>query len=358
MIYAGKKAINATKIIHSLNHTQVNKCCDINSQHTSLIKTLDFKIGEPIYNLSTGLYYITIDNATYVINIYMPVSSSDYLVIRNKDNISLYISTIPYPIVAYELAVRGDVSSGHAMSNTINDNIDSFMFIGNSTYSGVPYVTSPMSINRITSIVLNSSDGSTNSSSLKINPKHTLGSLPNGVCDVLLINSDNLSCVEVAKTSKEILSGGVDWQYIEEYSIDKYYVFFAPYGNAAYRDDANSIRCSHFEAVSYSTLISTNISKNCIALSYGKYGNGIFIKIAKSVLDIHGDKDFATEMQKWVLAKAVSNYPIYIEYQLQEPIYNNSMLDEYHLKSFYPETTITVTGASGFSIFYKKLLIT
>ena len=60
-------------------------------------------------------------------------------------------------------------------------------------------------------------------------------------------------------------------------------------------------------------------------------------------------------MQKWVTAQAISDNPIYIEYEISNTIYNTILIDEYHVKTWYPNTTITVDGNNGFSIFYKAL---
>ena len=56
-----KKPISALKLIHTLNHTQTNKFCDINTDHLDLIKTLDYTLGKRIYDLRAGLYKIVIN---------------------------------------------------------------------------------------------------------------------------------------------------------------------------------------------------------------------------------------------------------------------------------------------------------
>ena len=172
--------------------------------------------------------------------------------------------------------------------------------------------------------------------------------------DYIVINADQLIAHNIINTSREILSGGLNWVFQEQYSDSQYYVFFAKNMNVKYNNISNSIRCSHFESVSCDELINSNTKKNCIAVSCDSYENGFWIKISASILNIHGNKNFGEEMQKWILAKAVSDNPIYIEYQLSNSIYDTILIDEYHVKTWYPNSKITIDNCN-FSIFYKAI---
>ena len=355
ILLPNKKPITALKLLHSINHTQVGRCCYINKQHESLIKILNYTINEPIYNLEAGLYKIVIDGITFIIDMYFYLTDADHLIIRNANSIDVVVASNHYPIVPYKLLSVKDTASHYDLQDTVNDFIDAIMVVGNTQYTGSPSMNSPASINRIASINISTLSGE-NSNELKIPLKHTLGSLPNGVKDTVIINADQLIAHDIINTSKEVLSGGLDWQYKQDLSTDEYYVFFGKYDNVKLNNNSNSMRCSHFEVVSCSSLINKSTKKNCIASSYGSYGNGIFIKIASSILDIHGDKDFAQEMKKWILMQAISQNPIYIEYETSKPIYNTILIDEYHAKTWFPNTRISVEGNYGFSVFYKTLL--
>lgn len=354
MILVGKKPISALKLIHTLNHTQTNRFCDLHTDHVNLIKTLDYTIGERIYDLKAGLYKIIFDENEYIIDIYFDLNNGDFLLINSKYDIALYMaSSTPYNIIPYKINSIENVVSLYNIES-INDNIDIIMVAGKTTYTGNPSLENPAAINRIPSINIKTKY-ETESNSLNIPFKHTLGNLPNGIRDYVIINADQLIAHEIINTSREVLSGGLNWQYKEEYSNSEYYVFFTEYKNIKSNNTANSIRCSHFESVSCDKLLDESIKKNCIATSYDSYGNGIWIKIAASVLDIHGNKDFAVEMKKWIFTQAVSNNPIYIEYQISDTIYNTFLIDEYHVKTWYPNTTVTLDDNYEFSIFYKAL---
>ena len=346
-----KKPISALKLIHTYNHTQTNKLCDIHKDHLSLIKTLDFTIGERIYNLHSGIYKIIIDEIEYIIDIYYDLSNGDFLIINNADDISLFMAgSTHYSIIPYKINTIKNTESSYI--NTVNDSIDIIMIAGKTEFIGSPSLENPTKINRISNIKINSQSG-LNTDSLSIALKHSLGKLPNGARDYIVINSEQMIAHYIINTSKEILSGGIDWEYKEEYSNDDYYVFFAKYINVKLNNTPDSIRCSHFESVSCDELLDFNNTKNCISTSYGDYENGIWIKIAASVLDIHGNKDFGQVMQKWILTQAVSSNPIYIEYQITNTMNKTILIDEYHVKTWYPITTVSVDN--DFSIFYKAL---
>lgn len=349
-----KKPISALKLIHTLNNTQINRFCDISTDHINLIKNIDYTINERIYNLQAGLYKIIINEIEYIIDIYFNLSDGDYLIIRSECDIVLYMaSNVQYRIIPYRINTTKNIISSYNIES-INDNIDMLMIAGKTDYFGDASLENPGKINRISNITINTNSGS-KSDSLNIPLKHTLGNLPNGVRDSIIINSDQLIAHEIINTSREILSGSLNWQYKESYSNTEYYVFFAEYKNVKYNNTTNSIRCSHFESVSCDELLDESTNKNCIATSYESYGAGIWIKINKSVLDIHGCKDFGDEMKKWIFNQAISDNPIYIEYEISNTIYNTILIDEYHVKTWYPKTTITLNTDCEFSIFYKAL---
>ena len=185
--------------------------------------------------------------------------------------------------------------------------------------------------------------------------KHTLGKMPNGALDYIIINPDKSIAHDIINTSKEILSGGLDWQFKEEYSNNEYYVFFTKYSNVKCNNSNDSLRCTHFECVSHDTLINESTKKNCISVSNDSYENGIWIKVSAKVLDIHGNKNFNNEMSKWILAQAISENPIYIEYEITNTIHNTILMEKYNIKSWYPNTSISVDNNYNFSIFYKSL---
>jgi hypothetical protein len=348
-----KKPISALKLIHTTNHTQSNRFCNINNNHLDIIKPLDFKLGKRIYNLNAGLYSIVIDGVTYIIDVYFDLSNGDFFIIKNKDCITLYMAgSTPYPITPYKVNSIENNNTSLYNIESVNNHIDMIIVSGDTKYTGEPSLDNPATINRIPSININTEHGS-ESDSITIPFKHTLGSLPNGAKDYTVINTDQLITHNIINTDKEVLSGGLNWKYMEEYSDTNYYVFFTEYPNIKNSNNSESIRCSHFKSVPYNELINFNTKKNCIATSSDDNTNGIWIKIATSVLDIHGDKNIVDEMKRWIRIQAISINPIYIEYELTDTIYDTVLIDEYHVTTWYPNTKVTFNNNA--SIFYKAL---
>lgn len=348
-----KKPISALKLIHNINHTQINRVCDIDVTHQEFIKDLDYTIGERIYDLKAGLYKVLINGIEYIIDVYFELSNGDFFVIKSENDITLYMAgSTPYRIIPYKINSIKNISSTHSI-DSINDNIDIILLGGETDHVGSPSLDNPAKINRISSLNIITSGTETNRNDIPL--KHTLGKLPNGARDYIIINSDQLIAHDIINTSKEILSGSLNWDFEESYSNSEYYVFFAKYPNVKFNNTPDSIRCSHFESVSCDTLLDQNTKMNCIATSYDSYENGIWIKIAASVLNIHGDKDFGEEIKKWIYTQAVSDNPIYIEYEISNTKYNTILIDEYHIKTYYPNTLINFNNDYELSVFYKTL---
>lgn len=379
MANLGTKYIDALNLIHSTNHTKVNRLSNININHIGIIKQItDYEIGEKIENLDAGLYKVLIDGNDYIIDIYFKMSNDDYLIIKDKNNISLYIEDNKYPIIAYlynETEIPGE------LYNTVNSHIDCITVIGN-TKSNTPSLDKPVTIDRITQLNIKS-EYESNSDEVIIPLKYSLGKLPNGAYDYIIINSEQMIVHNIINTRKEILSAGLNWQYKKEYSNNNYYVFFANKSNIKANNGSDSIRCSHFESVSYDRLKNANTNKNCIAVSNDYYNNGIWIKINKNVLDINISEDneyidydsvVLDEMKKWISYQSTSENPIYIEYQLSDTIYNSIILDKeytgnniftdkYYIKTWYGNNTIISIDTNlestscDFSVLYKSLPI-
>lgn len=351
MMTMGTIPISVLKLVHGINSFNPVRYCEIHNAHT--LKSLSFTYGKAIYNLDAGLYKINIDGVDYVFDLYYKLVDGDFIVINNANDIKLYRSLTYHTIIPYKLKTIKSIVGSNTLQNTINSTVDCIAIDASTKYSGYPSMNNPMDINRIVSMNIKTSSGN-NSDSLKINFKGTFGSLPNGVHDSIIINPEVMIMHNIINTHKEVLSGGMEWEYKKNLSDSKYYVFFAKNNNMKLINSADAIRSSHFEAVACSTLISKSTQKNCISLSSSPYNNGIWVKIAASILDIHGDKDFAQEFQKWLLTKSVSNNPIYVEYQLQNTSYSMSLIDEYHVKTFQGNTNISVEDNIPFSVFYKS----
>jgi hypothetical protein len=358
MTTQGIKHINALKLLHTTNHTKVDRVCHINENHyNNFVKKLDYVVGEPIYDLDAGLYEVSIDNKDYVIDIYFSlIDNGDYLVIKDKFNIALYRSFNHYPIIAYlkESIIENSLQT-ITITDTVNSNIDAVLLSSITDISvSTGTLENPVSINRINSISITTGFDD-NKNEFKIPLKRSLGCLPNGVMDYFIINNEQQIAHEIINTRREILSDGMNWQYQKDYSNDNYYVFFVNKTNVKNNNDNKSLRCTHFETVNYSDIINPNIKKNCIAVSDDSIDNGIWIKIKSSLLDIKDNENINIELSNFINSKLKSENPICIEYQLTDTLYNTILIDDYSIKTWFNTTEFNMNSNCDYSLFYKSL---
>ena len=358
MITLGTKHINALKLLHTTNHTKVDRVCNINENHyNNFVKKLDYVVGEPIYNLDAGLYEINIDSNEYIIDVYFKLSEGDCIIIKDKFNIALYRSGNPYPVIAYLKESVINTSQSSTLNNTVNSNLDAIVlssYIDMSVSKGT--LEKPVRINRVNSITINTKIDDYTKDEFNISLKRSLGCLPNGVMDYFIINNEQQIAHEIINTRREILSDGMNWQYQEDYSTTDYYVFFANKSNVKCNNDNTSLRCTHFETVSFDDIINSNIKKDCIAVSNNSGNNGIWIKIKSSLLNVENNEDINTEFSNFINSKLKSENPIYIEYQLTKTLFNTILIEDYNIKTWFNKTEFNINSNCDYSLFYKSLI--
>jgi len=348
-----KKPIPMNHIIHSVNHIQYDRGCIISKSHTYEIKKLEYELGKVQYNVRAGLYRIDIDGVEYIIDVFYNLTDADHFIIYDKYNIFMVRGDIYYPVIPYKVLSTQNNLKQYNITNSLNDNVSMIMIVGKTTTLLEPALDHPCQIIRLSNFDFSSSG--TGVSTLEFGFKYGLGCMPNGAKDLFVLNAEQLECHVVMNTNKEILSGGLNWQLQEEYVTDDHYVFFAKYDNIADNIYGTSLRCTHLPTMGLETLLDKNTKINCISTSGPRHEHGLWIKLAKSVLNIHGDKNISNEFCMWVAKMASSNNPIYIEYEINGTKYINFTIDEYHLKTFYPKTFIKSNNGCEFSVFYKGL---
>lgn len=355
IVVEGKKPIPMNHMVHSLNHTQVVRCCMLNGSHMEDIQSITFEHDKNVDYLPAGIYKTTLeDGLEYAFDLYYPLlDSPNHFLVKNNGNMYMVINSVHYPVIPYRILPDQASGSSIKLEHSINDNVSMIMLAGKTVSTGTPSLDHPIDINRIENLDFKST-GVNDENTLSFPLKYHLGKLPNGTHDILIINSEQMVCHVIMRTAKEILSAGLDWNLIADVSNERYYVFFAEYNNVKRSDTADGLRCTHFNPVSIETLLNSN--GNYIAVSNDNFPNGICIKIDSEVLDIHGDKNVTTEFKKWLASKATGDNPLYIEYETNNVKFHQILLDEYHIKSYYPETTITLENNYDFSIFYKGLI--
>ena len=354
MILDRKKPISVLKLVHTFNHTQTNRYCDIHIDHADFIKPLKYKLNRGIYNLNAGLYKIKINDTEYIIDVYFDLKDGDYLIIRSEYNIGIYMAgSTRYNVIPYKIHSTKDIKTSCNI-NTVNGGLDAIVIGGTTVADNNPSINNPSKIDRLSNIVINTESGN-NFDSYTIDFKHQLGRLPDGARDYIIINTDQLIAHNIINTSKEILSAGLNWTYQEDFTSADYYVFFAEYNKVKKSDSNGSIRCSHFKSVTCERLLNKANKNNCIAVSNDNYNNGIWLKISKTDLEIRKPKEANAAIKKFILEKASSENPIYIEYQLDKTDYNTLLIDDYNINTWFNNTKISINNEYGISVFYKSL---
>jgi len=340
--------MDSLNLLHLNNHTPVNRICDIHKNHNDFVKDLQYTIGKPIYNMDAGLYKIIFDGIEYIIDVYFKLTESNFLMINSKYDITIYVAGNPYPVIPYKINSTNNGSSYEI--NTVNSDIDTVVISG--------------AEKRIEYLTFRSQHGSDNDI-VEIPLKYSLGKLKNGLTDYFIINTAQQTAHIILNTYKEMLTNGLDYNYVEELSdrveanTKDYYIFFI---NRQIIKISGDIYCTDFKPTTYNKLISNEtITENYIATGTYLNNNGIWLKIKKSLFNItdkeleyNGTDIIVNRFRKWIKGRMQSN-PIYVEYELSNTIFSTILIDDYHIKTWYPNTTISLENNYDFSIFYKSL---
>ena len=345
-----------THQIHNMNHTQTRKVAVISNAHNidnNIINTLETNESNTFRNLNAGIYKININGKTYVFNLYYTLMIIDYLRIESVDKAYCSHNMKRYPIKLYELIGYVDTNKSfeYELNKTINSYVDVLIIDGITTVSGTPSIGNPAEIVSISTVKFNTSnEDESKKEELKIYLKNNIKSLPNGVKDLFVLDSDLQNHHIIHRIGRTLFSGNEDWKLLENLSNSRFSVFFCPNDNARLENTSNNINCSHFPCVNGSTLINQSTGYDCISTGYGEYGNGFLVKISTNYVEQDVDK-----FKVWLNERFLSDKPIVVEYALENYRYKTILLDEYHIKTFYPFTKLSVSGDHNISYFYKCL---
>lgn len=190
--------------------------------------------------------------------------------------------------------------------------------------------------------------------SIVLELKKYIKSLPNSIHDTLIINAEQQICQTIHRISKKIFLGNDNWNYV---SSNNKTVLFSLSDNNIKQEDSNSIyynmRCSHFVCNKCNILIDEDYKVTGISSMCGNYGNGIFVRVPIEIIDMD---DKINSFNNWIRDELYNGRMFIIEYELSQPIYKTYLLDEYHVKTFYPITNINNINNYDISYGYKSLI--
>lgn len=212
-------------------------------------------------------------------------------------------------------------------------------------------------IRSLTNIVITTSDSNNeNSQQTIIELKHPIRSLPNRCCDTLIIDGEQEICNLIYKVGKKVCIGNDNWIYV---SHNDQSVLFKLYDDTVslsngYNQYGYNMRCSHFIFRERSTLIANDYKISGISnMDTNDDGNGgFYLRVPLKIIDLN---DKVNSLNRWILNELYNKKYFVIEYELQYPIYKKFLIDNYHIKTFYPETYINTINIP-ITYCYKSIL--
>lgn len=357
------------------NHIRVKRIVNMLSEDYKVLTETPNEDGELIAtNKSPGLYRININGISYIINISDTITSSDELHIKDQYNIYYTIDGIKKYIIPYEYigpdsrygnimefklesGLKSIATGDYIINNTVDDILDGLSVVGNSimTFNSdneydiqSPY--NPAELNSISSFTVTTKNVNIpeKNYSLKINLKNNIKRLPSGISDIFIMDSVRKEAYIIYRIGKLILTGNEAWEIIN--STDKYCIFFMQYDHVSTGMDDTSINCNYFPSITDTKMNTDDKITYAISNSNNENKRGIYIRIPVDIIesqDIDGFKNY--------LKNVFKTTPIVVEYLLYNNVYKSVLLDEYCIKQFYDNTTVSLDINTQFACFAKVL---
>ena len=303
---------------------------------TEKCNTLEFNSSNTVNtytNLVPGLYKIIISSNIYYFILDESTEYKDVLYINNICNVYIMHNNIKKYIKLYMLSdYITTYESSYQIKNTVETFLDGIIVEGETIYSNKS-IDSPSELQSLNTITISTSNDK-DSDELKILLKNSIKRLPCGICDTFFMDSVYCNAFTIHNIGRTILSGSEPWEIIEKYCDSDYNVFFCNYDNIAIGNNKNYINCCSLESTVFNEL--TNYNGSCICIGNSNSTKGVYVKI---------QKQYAEDLLefKGFLRKQIIDYkPFIVEYLLDKPIYKSVLLDEYHVKTFFKNTSIKI----------------
>lgn len=397
---------------HNYNNTTIKFAAESNIILSQYITESSNENGEIIIrNKEPGCYNIYLDNSLYLLIINEKIDGANYICVKEYNKINRSTSLINQRHIAYK-SINGKISKvglyklykndsvietdennkeikWFKINNTVNSYIDGIVIGGCSTlildskfpihasyiyqdgkdivypvharylsqsnnelpivnakyiYSNIsPYT--PLKLNSINHVdIISRCNNKTHK--LPILFKNNIKSLPSGVRDVFVLDSINQKAFIIFNIGRVIFSGAEDWKLI--YHNNNYATYFLKQEYVHVGEDDNSILCNYFPSVTNSKMLNDNTFYYGISNSNDDDNRGFYIRIP---IDLLEEVD-VTSFKKFLRNKFTTR-PVVVEYLLHDCKYKSVLLDEYHIKQFYPYTEFYLGDNMEFAILNK-----
>lgn len=216
-------------------------------------------------------------------------------------------------------------------------------------------IYNPYNIHSISKISITSSDSPitdiSNNYITETTLQNNIKSLPNGIKDTLILNSEQYQAHVIYRIGRSFLTGGETYIFISDKSDSNSWLFWVSNSNIRMSSLPNNVICSHLQSKSYDEIVNGDIG---ICVSTQNHGNGLFIRIpSMEVNNTYTNK--STIFRKWLQNQVNIGRPIIVEYHLSSYKYKTILLDKYRVKTFYNKTYIKNNNNYNISYFYKTL---
>lgn len=216
-------------------------------------------------------------------------------------------------------------------------------------------IDNPYDIRSISKFNIISSNTPTSNTSNNYNTEillqNNIKSLPNGIKDTLILNTEQYQAHIAYRIGRSFLTGGENYIFISDKSDNNSWLFWMANKNIRISSDIGSIVCSHLKSKTPDSVINGEIG---ISVSTREYGNGAFIRIPS--MEVHGEHIIESIIFKqWLQNQIDIKIPVVIEYQLSSYKYKTVLLDRYRAKTFYNKTYVRLDDNYKVSYFYKTL---
>lgn len=216
-------------------------------------------------------------------------------------------------------------------------------------------LTNPYRIYSISNFTITSSNSpisdNTNNYNTEIVLQNNIKSLPNGIKDTFILNSEQYQAHITYRIGRSFLTGGEKYIFISDKSDNNSWLFWMPNVNIKIDSNIGNIICSHLKSKNTNDIINGSIGISC---STAEFGNGAFIRIP--ALNEHDDHIIESLVfMEWLRNQITIGMPVVIEYQLSSYKYKTVLLDKYRAKTFYNKTYVKLDDAYNVSYFYKTL---